>query len=105
MSALLDKDRSEKKETNKISRIFGVKKLLIKSTSISVKFLYILETSFAYNSKNKFTQIKALFIKNFFSSKIMKILFVSFFPNGPYYSMKNGMPRTRLACSTQKRFS
>ena len=45
------KDRSEKKETNKISRIFGVKKLLIKSTSISVKFLYILETSFAYNTK------------------------------------------------------
>ena len=41
----------KKKETNKISRNFGVKKLLIKSTSIAVKFLYILEKSFEYNLK------------------------------------------------------
>ena len=47
----LTKDRSEIKGTNKISRNFDVKKLKIKSTSISVKFLYIKENSLLYNAK------------------------------------------------------
>ena len=77
LSTLLYKDRSEKKETNLISRNFDLKILLIKRSTISIKFLHILEISLVHNLKK--TQIISFFINNFFKPKIMKILFVSFF--------------------------